>query len=341
MRLASSTDRASSRAKGPSRLGVLLLVLGLGLFVLAVSRAGVAAIGAQLLRVGPRVVWLLLPYAFGTAIGALPWATLLPPALRPRLLGVVSGRFVASSANALLPFFGLAGEPTRLLWLQPNARARGLAAIVVDRVLYNCSNGCLLLAGAAVAFAATPLPLALSLGAAGAALATLAVTGALMWGAIRSGVGRRVQSLLRRMLGNLYTADTFGAEVDAELLGLVRERPSRLALGVATHMLGRSVILLEVYLALRLLGVAFSPADAVVLAVVPIGLSLFFSSVPSQVGVQEGGQALVAAALGMSPSVGVTLVLLQRFRQLVFAALAPLLLEVGRATPSEPHGVRS
>ena len=315
--------------------------MGLGLFALAVARAGVSAIGAQLSRVGPRAVWLLLPSAVGTALGALPWAALLPSELRPRLLGVVSGRFVASSANALLPFFGLAGEPTRLLWLGPEARARGLAAIVVDRVLYNCSNGFLLLGGAAVALEATHLPRPLSLGAAGAALATLAVTGALMWGAIRSGVGRRVQALLRRMLGKLYTADSFGAEVDAELLSLVRERPLRLGLGVLTHVLARSVILLEVYLALRLLGVAFSPADAVVLAVVPIGLSLFFSSVPSQLGIQEGGQALVAAALGMSPSVGVTLVLLQRFRQLVFAAVAPLLLELGRPTPSEPRGPRS
>src|SRR3954464_645045 len=148
MRFGSSTDHASSRSKAPSRVGLVLLLLGLGLFVVAVSRAGMSAIGAQLLRVGPRAVWLLLPYAFGTAIGALPWATLLPSELRPRLLGVVSGRFVASSANALLPFFGLAGEPTRLLWLGPNARSRGLAAIVVDRVLYNCSNGCLLLGGA-------------------------------------------------------------------------------------------------------------------------------------------------------------------------------------------------
>jgi hypothetical protein len=32
----------------------------------------------------------------------------------------------------------------------------------------------------------------------------------------------------------------------------------------------------------------------------------------------------------MSPSVGVTLVLLQRFRQLVFAGVAPLLLNVAR-----------
>lgn len=276
-------------------------------------------------------MWLLVPYAIGTAIGALPWAWALEPSARPGIAGVVAGRFVASSANALLPFFGLAGEPARLLWLKPEARPQGLAAIVVDRVLYNSSNGFLLLGGAGVAWGATSLPAALSLGAALAALATLAVTLMLLWAAVRGGVGARLQALLRRMLGDAYADVEFGRRVDGELLAMLRRGPGRLAGGTLTHMLGRSVILFEAYVGLKLMGVPFDVPDAIVLAVVPIGLSLFFSSVPSQIGVQEGGQALVAAALGMSPSVGVTLVLLQRFRQLVFAGAAPLLFNVARS----------
>lgn len=305
--------------------------MGVGLFALALARAGLPQIAAQLARVGPRAAWLLIPYAIGTAIGAFPWASMLAPAARPRVLGVVAGRFVASSANALLPFFGLAGEPARLLWVEPDARAQGLAAIVVDRVLYNASNGLLLLCGAAVAWFATELPAAVSLGAGAAAIATLGVTAVLLWGAVRTGVGERLQKLLRRMLGEAYADADFGRRVDAELLAMLRRGNGRLALGTLTHMLGRSVILCEAYVGLVLLGVPFEAADAVVLAVVPIGLSLLFSSVPSQIGVQEGGQALVAAALGMSPSVGVTLVLLQRFRQLVFAGAAPLFLNVARS----------
>jgi hypothetical protein len=301
------------------------------LFAFAISRAGLSQIGAQLERVGPRAAWLLVPYAIGTAIGAVPWAWVLTPAARPRLVGVVAGRFVASSANALLPFFGLAGEPARLLWLKPEARAQGLAAIVVDRVLYNSSNGFLLLGGAGVALWATNLPAALSLGAALAALTTLVVTLILLWAAVRGGVGARLQALLRRMLGGAYDDVEFGRRVDGELLAMLRRGPGRLVLGTLTHMLGRSVILFEAYVGLKLMGVSFDVPDAIVLAVVPIGLSLFFSSVPSQIGVQEGGQALVAAALGMSPSVGVTLVLLQRFRQLVFAGVAPLLFNVARS----------
>jgi hypothetical protein len=336
MQTSPSTVRAPPDPKRLSWRGLALLFAGLLLFGVALARAGLPAIGGQLARVGPRAAWLLLPYAVGTAMSAAPWALLLSPSSRPSPLAVVAGRFVASSANALLPFFGLAGEPARLLWLELSAKGEGLAAIVVDRVLYNASNGLILLAGAAVAFWATSLPLAVSLGAAAAAAATLAITVVALWAAVRFGIGKRLHSLMRRMLGSAYSEAAFGSQVDVELPAMLRQKPGRLALGAACHLLGRSIILFEVYVGLRLIGVPFERADAVVLAVVPIGLSLFFSAVPSQVGVQEGGQALVAAALGLPPSVGVTLVLLQRFRQLAFAAVAPLLLNVARSPSREP-----
>src|SRR5262245_30582521 len=133
------------RGRRASARQLVLLGAGLLLFALALYKAGPAKVGAELLRLRGDTLWLLLPYALGPTLGALPWAVLLPPLVRPRATGVVAGRFVASSANALLPFFGLAGEPARLLWLEVDARPAGLAAIVVDRVLYNCSNGLLLL----------------------------------------------------------------------------------------------------------------------------------------------------------------------------------------------------
>lgn len=331
MQETTSTPHAAAKRPRPSRLGSAFLGAGVALFLLALGRAGLPAIGAELRQIGPRVAWLLLPYLAGTAISAWPWALLLAPRVRPRPLGVMAGRFVASSANAVLPFFGLAGEPLRLLWLEPGAKAEGVAAVVVDRALYNVSNGLLLLGGAALAFSGTRLPAVLPVGAAAAALGTLLVTALGLWVAVRAGIGRRLQAVLSRMLGSEYADRTFGRTVDATVLVMLRSGGLRLALGTLTHVLGRSVILLEVYLALEFLELPCTMADATALAVVPIGLSLVFSSIPSQLGVQEGSQALVAAALGMSPSVGVTLVLLQRFRQLVFAALAPLLLHLARS----------
>ncbi|HEV8549605.1 MAG TPA: lysylphosphatidylglycerol synthase transmembrane domain-containing protein [Polyangiaceae bacterium] len=309
-------------------------MLGLGLFAWALHRTGLAAIGTELSRVGARAGFLLLPYLVGTCVGALPWFGLLPKEARPTPRGLFAGRFIASSANAFLPFFGLAGEPARLLWLRRDARAAGLAAIVLDRVLYNTSNGLLLFGGAAVAFAGTRLPATIAAGAAAAALAMLCVPLLGLFLVIRFGIGRRAQAVVRRMLGAEYSEQGFGEKIDARLLALVRGPRRPFVLGIATHVLGRAAISVEVYLGLVFLGTPFTLADAVVLAAVPIGLSLVFSSIPSQIGVQESGQAFAAAALGLPPTVGVTLVLLQRFRQVAYAACVPLLLREAR--PVEP-----
>jgi len=316
----------------------LLFAAGIALFGFALFRVGLGNVAAQLRHVGYRAVFLLVPYMIGTSIGAWPWAALLPPGARPRARGVVAGRFVASSANAFLPFFGLAGEPARLLWLRREDRAWGLGAIVLDRVLYNTSNGLLLSAGALVAFFATALPISVPLGAALAALAMVAVPLGVLFFVIRFGMGKHVQGLVRRMLGSAYTDGGFGDDVDRSMLAIVRGPRGRLAAGVFVHMLGRASIACEVYLGLVLLGAPFSLPDAVVLAVVPIGLSLVFSSIPSQIGVQEGGQALIAGLLGLSPTLGVALVLLQRFRQVTFAALVPLLLRDAKAATSAGAG---
>lgn len=325
-----STRRArSGRRISPLRL--VLFALGIVLLLWFVRRVGVHAVVAQLVRVGPWVFLLLIPYGIGTAVGALPWGRLLSRQVRPTTIGIVLSRFAASSANALLPLFGVAGEPSRLLWLQAPARAQGLAAIVVDRLLYNASNGLVLLVGATAAGYATRLPETWVLMAFGMAAVILAVSASIVWVVARAGVGRRIHALLGKLFRGLYTKKDFGHNVDASLLELLRGPRKRLFTSLALHVTGRSLLTLEVFLGLALLGTHVTIAQGLVLAVVPIALSVFFSSVPSQIGVQEGAQTLVAAALGLDPAAVLALVLLQRFRQVFYATLMPFIL--GSARP--------
>lgn len=325
-----STPRARSGRRIPP-IRLVLFVLGIILLLWFVRRVGTESVVAQLMRVGPWVVLLLVPYGIGTAVGALPWGRLLSRRVRPRYTGVILSRFAASSANALLPLFGVAGEPSRLLWLPSGARAQGLAAIVVDRLLYNASNGLVLLVGATAAGYATRLPGEWVLMAVGMSAAILAVSVSIVWVIARAGVGRRVHALLARIFRGLYTKEDFGQSVDTSLLALLRGPRRRLASSLGLHMAGRSLIALEVFVGLALLGTHVTIPQGVVLAVVPIALSVFFSSVPSQIGVQEGAQTLVASALGLDPAAILALVLLQRFRQVVYASLMPFILGSARA----------
>jgi hypothetical protein len=324
------TPRARSRRRLPP-IRLVLFALGIILVLWFVRRVGYHSVATQLMRVGPWALLLLVPYGIGTAVGALPWGRLLSRQVRPRFGGLVLSRFAASSANALLPLFGVAGEPSRLLWLPARARAQGLAAIVVDRLLYNASNGVVLLGGAATAAYATRLPDTWVMMAVGMSAVMLAVSGGLVWMVTRAGIGRRIHSLLGKLFRGLYAREDFGRAVDSSLLELLRGPRARLFSSLGLHVAGRSLLALEVFLGLALLGTEVSIAQGIVLAVVPIALSVFFSSVPSQIGIQEGAQTLVASALGLDPAAVLALVLLQRFRQLVYASLMPFILGSARA----------
>jgi uncharacterized protein (TIRG00374 family) len=316
------------RRWSPSRL--LVFLVGIAIVTWFIGHVGTDQVRTQLLRVGPRALWLLVPYAIGTAIGAAPWAMLLPREMRPSALAVLEGRFAASSANSILPFFGVAGEPSRLLWLPSNGRANGVAAIVVDRVLYNSANGLLLFTGALAAWWFTSLPGSLVASALVVAVLTLSVTAVALWVVPKYGIGRKIQRLLRWLVGESYTNADFGSQVDAVLMSIVRGPRRPLVIGAGVHLFGRAAIAFEVWVGLQALGARADAAETVVLAVVPIALSFFFSSIPGQLGVQEGAQTLMASALGLDPAVVLSLVLLQRFRQLAFAALLPLLLAMAR-----------
>jgi hypothetical protein len=309
-----------------------MALLGAALLVILIVRIGPGAIAAQFSRLGPEVIWLAVPYAIGTAIGAFPWAWLLPESARPRARAVLASRFAASSANAVLPFFGVAGEPMRLLWMRGEARAEGVAAIVVDRLLYNAGSGLFLMLGAVTALSMLGVHSGIGLLAAALALVVLAITAALAWIVSRFGVVQWIRKLLRKFLAGMYAERGFGDEVEAALRRLLAGSKLELLKYVWAHFLGRFAIGIEVYLALKILHVPVGADAALVLATVPVATALVGSSIPSQIGVQEAGLVLTCNALGIDAAVGFTLVLLQRLRQIAYVALLPILLAGARPT---------
>jgi hypothetical protein len=257
-------------------------------------------------------------------VGGLPWGWLIHQEHRPRLVTVLASRFAASGANAVLPLLGFGGDVSRLLWLAPRRRTVGLAALIVDRLVYAAAGGLVVLFLSVTVLVALPLPGWLTgLGIAAAVLTTLlALAGALMAG--RGNLGTRVSALLGRWrrLGELVMHA--GEHLDAELRRIIKGRGALCATLLA-HVTGRALLALEVYAGMHVLGIDVGVPGAAVMAAVPVTLSLVTSWVPSQLGVQESAQAMVAAALGLDPAAGVALVLLQRIRQIVFVSLAGLL----------------
>ncbi|MFH0900478.1 MAG: lysylphosphatidylglycerol synthase domain-containing protein [Pseudomonadota bacterium] len=318
-----------------TRTGTLLRVAtslgGIALSVMLIRRLGADNLLSQLWNVGTGIIWLMLAYAAGTSVSALPWHWLLPRQARPPLPAVFSSRFAAAGVNAILPFLGIGGEPCRLLWLPPQERRPGLAALVVDRALFSVASGLFLSLGLLAAWSTAISPIFIWIGLA-TVLCAFVLAAAIAWAGVRRKVATPISRLLQRLRfrGGGETG-TAGEEIDLAMANLFRKSRQTLLAGTAVHIAGRLLLAAEVYAGLRVLHFRPTACTVMVIASVPIALSIAGALVPSQIGLQEGAQFLVFRALGIDPTIGMSLVLLQRIRQVAFVSLAMLLLGSARS----------
>lgn len=303
------------------------LLTGLILMAVLLARLGPRRIIEQLASAGPGALWLLVIYTAGTTIGAIPWYVLLPDETRPSLRATIASRFAASGANTIMPLFGFGGEPVRLLWMRPANRAAGVGAIVIDRLLYAAASAMFLLVGAIAAVRMVGLPRAYAIAGVVAAAALLAAAAVAIWLTARHRMADRIHRLIRRVRRQAGPSDgpSFGEDVD-QIFEAILDRRGHAVVALLLHLLARVVLGVEIYVAFRALDVALPLDAALAFAVVPVLLGFVGAIVPSQIGIQEGAQALVASALGIAASTAVAAVLLQRIRQLVTAAIAWLLI---------------
>jgi hypothetical protein len=334
-----------------SVLRVVGITLGLVATVVGVKWTGVGAIRQALSRVGGNIAWMFAAYAAGTVVGAIPWRALLPRPARPTWNATITSRFAASGLNALLPFFGL-GESVRLLWLPRRERTPGLAALVVDRLLFLAAGMPLLVIAALASTHIPALPhgyrvgvlisaaiIAVAVAAVAVGAARGQLVGRLRWAMLLFGVPPRVGKSEASGDGGSRGGD--GEPVDRALNALLTGSPAPLAGGFALHLCARFLLAAEIYAGLRILGAHVGPLETLVFMAIPIALSVIGTFVPGQIGLQEGASALVAAALGIGPATGFALVFLQRLRQLVFVPLAGLLIALvpsGPSSTSDPQG---
>jgi hypothetical protein len=322
--------------RGKSVLRVAGIAVGLVFVVLGVKWTGIGAIRKALSQVGANIAWMFAAYAAGTAVAAVPWRKLLPLWMRPSWGATLASRFAASGLNALLPFFGL-GEAARLLWLPRGSRSQGLAALVVDRLLFLAAGTPILVLAALAATRVAAVPrsyeIAALLSAAVISIAVAAVAAGAAHGRL---VGKLRWALV--VFGVPPTNEPTGDGVDPidrGLHALLTESRARIVGGFVLHVCARLLLATEIYAGLQILGADVGPLGTLLFIAIPIGLSVIGTFVPGQIGLQEGACALVAAALGIGPATGIALVFLQRLRQLVFVPLAGLLIAL------VPYGPRT
>ncbi|MGH9863693.1 MAG: lysylphosphatidylglycerol synthase transmembrane domain-containing protein [Candidatus Acidiferrales bacterium] len=310
---------------------VVFLLLGLGLLFILVRQAGLGSLLQLARQVGwtfPLIVGL---YGGVHLLRTVSWRLCLREEGKRLPLGAALNLWIAGEAVAHLSF-AWAGEPFRAAATSPAVPAeRGLSALIVSRMLYSYASLLLMALSAILCLFLLRLSEALQLVFVSAAVILVALCAlpflglgrpaprrtpelpsAPPAGGLRSSVLARVRNFLRTFRTDL--AAVFGHDRRTFLLLLSANFLAALA-GVA-----------EVYLVLRSLGTEPSLATALIIEGANKVLAVFAFFIPANLGVREGGTALVLRLFNLSSAVAITLVLVRRARALVWVGIGGLLL---------------
>lgn len=250
---------------------------------------------------------------------AYAWIVLtgLPIPLRSAVAATISG----DALGNVTPLGLAASEPAKALYLRRHADpARTLPALVAENFFYSVSVAVYVIVAAGAMFVFFDLPPAVrvagQLSLAGMAIVLVGAAW-LAWRkpSIASAIvarlpGRRAAALADRV--QRFEHDTYGAATH-------ESRP--LAAVVACEAGFHVLSLIECWLTFWLLAGSTALVPALVFDGFNRVVNVVFKHLPLRVGVEEGGTALLAAAIGLSAHDGFMLGIVRKVRMIVWAAV--------------------
>lgn len=298
-------------------LWILLLLVGILLFLWTFRTVPFDEIINVLSSLNPwKILILLLVNVAILLIAPLRWwLTLRAQGHKVPYLALAGYRQAASAVSYFTPGQNFGGEPVQVLALQRHHQVSGsaaLAAVTLDRAVEWIGNLTVLIFG--IAFVINT-----------GMVAGFELQGPLLFATVflfllviylfllRSG-HHFFGSLLKQFKGNL-AARLRSAE---EQLGvLISQRPALFAAGLGCSALVWAALFFEFWLALDYLGLPLDLSQLVV--VVTASRVALLAPTPGALGALEASQMLAVQALGFDPAYGLSLGLLIRARDILFA----------------------
>lgn len=322
-------------------LSIVSLFLGIALFVYLLRQTGTAEIVARVRALGAGFLWLLVLSAMRQFARAYAWLRCMSDEDRSVGLGAVLRARLAGEALADLTAAGPAlGEPIKLAHLRGRARLASLASsLAVENLTYAISSGLLVIAGLLTLLAVVVVGDQLRLVSWAAILLVSLSLMSLFFGLARrwpiasrlAAWGAGVFPRFAPLLPKLREWETF-------VFDFYRQRRSDFLVVVCCDFLFHLAGVVEIYVTLQLIGVSATFVTAFILEAANRVINIVFAFVPAMIGVDEAGTGLLAQALGLGTSTGVTLALIRKARMLVWIAVGLLFLTLGPATkPLHKH----
>ncbi|MCF7765020.1 MAG: flippase-like domain-containing protein [Verrucomicrobia bacterium] len=290
---------------------------GLALFAFLLMRQGLGEIAGFVAAAG----WgMLLVPAFHLApmtADTLGWWKLFPSGRRPRFRQLLWMRWLGESVNNLLPAAQVGGDVlrARLVMLGGVSGPVAGASVVAQLTVGVFTQAAFTLLGVGL--------LAARRGGEGllAPIAGSLVIAVVLFGGFYAVQRFGMFRLLAKLASRLRESDAWksilenGSAFDTEVRA-VYQRKRDLAMSGAWTMLGWVVGAGEIWIALWVLGVPATFAEAVILESLSQAVKGVMFLVPGALGFQEGGFIVIGAALGIPAPMALALSLVRRFRDI-------------------------
>lgn len=318
------TSSPSSQAppRGRPWLTLVLLFAGVALFVWLVRRLDlrVADITAGFATIGWWFAAILLLAAARFALRAYAWLTLLdrPVPFRTAIAAIISG----DALGNVTPLGFVASEPSKALYLGRHVEpATAFAALAAENFFYSTSVALyVVIASGALLLLFDHLDPTIHL----AGTIALSGMGAVLVGAAWLAWQKPAlaSTLLARIpIGRLRSIVDRVRRFEQQTYGAAGHQGRRLAIVAGCEATFHVLSLAECWLTFWLLTGVTSIAPALVYDGFNRVVNIVAKPIPGRLGVEEGGTAVLAGAIGYLPTDGFMLALVRKVRMLVFSAI--------------------
>lgn len=303
----------------------VLLLLGLGLFVVLLDGVGWAEVYRQLRAIGWVFLLVLLVSTGRYLARTAAWRRAFAGRPdTPSLAHLFQVRLAGESLNYLTVAGPLLGEPTKATLLRERLPvAVGLGGTLIEAGIYGLSSGLVTLVGLVLGLLRVTLDEGMQR-AGWLVVLLLAFTLLASWALLR----RRIHFLsaglrwlshgpLGRWLGRHRSHLT---QLEDQLFQFYAGHTRDFRAVFLWNCAAQAFAMLEIYVILAALGLRVSLTELLILEALTKAIKALFFFVPGRVGTDEGGIALVFQALGFGLARGVGLALVRRLRALVWAA---------------------
>lgn len=314
------------------KLKLVLLIFGIFLFIALVYKIGPSAIFSHIAQLRWKILLIIPLYLLVNWFDTMGWKFAFGSyckGIKFRNLFLV--RLAGESVNYITPLGTLGGEPLKAHLLRKLcglSMKDGISSVVIAKTTVVISGIIFVILGFSAALFNHYLPLRLQ-----NSLSLLVSLGAVFTLVFYLGQKRGLFTLASRFLKRFRITPAYLRlneekikELDQNIAFFYNNRRSDFLLSILFHLLGWIAGILEVYVILSLLGMNCTILMAFIIEALAQLVKSFSFIIPASIGAQEGGNLVVFLALGIGAVPAITMSILRRIRELIWAGIGLLIL---------------